>query len=379
MKVIYAQGYLGEPYNQAITPDLIESLYKKQRSVLNLAKHLYKIDGSFAIAIEVGQVISAFVDPLSEEQLYFKEGFHGDFSDCSLFNLKTVNPDYIPAEAYKNDVLAFKDTIRIKPFSIYEFKGGKFSGINYLAEKFADWHTVLPTVNFRKEKLEDVLLRRLAPIKNADASEVGLFYSGGLDSGVVKAVMDKYGFKYTLIELDRLNGEYAPEKDLDYYISIMQEPLDLGGLVPEIKLFEKAAKLGVKFVVGGAGPDELFGGYKDSRGNFDNISNDLEKIQWNYSAVKITRVSKYFTEKYGIKPVILPWQHRKFLGLASRLPWEKRKDKNTVRSRVKGLVDESIRLKPKEPMKDLEFNFRSEQYQAKLKAAFLRNLEKDSQ
>ena len=342
--------------------------FKKQKGrvgeitdVLDFVKLLYQDDnyGSFSIVIKLENGARyAFVDPLNEIQLYLDLECQRYLTDFSTVEISRFNKSYKPASSYLRPEPAYNDIAIIEPFKLYELAE------DLSIKKVLDFSDMKIPAFDPEDTLKSVLIERAfrANLDQYDQNEIGLFYSGGFDSSCVKSALDLHDINPVEITLDRIAGDYKPTKPLSYYMSIVQEPFDLGGVIPEIKLFEKAKELGIKIVFNGDGADELFGGYRKSRSLEDNLAEDM-RVFWYYSSVKIKRVAEHF----GIK-VVSPFHHRKFLGLSRQLDWPDRKNKSILRAMATFLPDE-IRLKEKEPMKDLDFDFKSQEYQeAQIKA-----------
>ena len=116
---------------------------------------------------------------------------------------------------------------------------------------------------------------------------VGLLLSGGLDSGLLLALMNErgrewptftigygksfkddeltdaaetarvFGAKHTSIQID----QKAFEESLPHIVSCLEEPIAASSIVP-MYFVSQRARQDVKVALNGQGPDELFGGYK---------------------------------------------------------------------------------------------------------------------
>lgn len=116
---------------------------------------------------------------------------------------------------------------------------------------------------------------------------VGLLLSGGMDSGLLLAIMNKFGndwktytvgygkdykndeLKYALDTANLLNAKnYSVQINKEQFISslpkiikFLEEPIASSSIIPMYHVSERAS-VDVKVALIGQGPDELFGGYK---------------------------------------------------------------------------------------------------------------------
>jgi len=144
----------------------------------------------------------------------------------------------------------------------------------------------MPTVKQAEENLIELYKRALNRHLISDVP-LGVLLSGGLDSGLLLALMKQYGDSWNtytvgfgkkfiddelssaaytanvlncpnhVVQLDREKHDSTPSE----VIAILEEPIAASSIVPMYHLCKRARE-DVKVVLMGQGPDELFGGYK---------------------------------------------------------------------------------------------------------------------
>jgi len=183
------------------------------------------------------------------------------------------------------------------PYTMYEGVRKLAPGTKLIVEKGAchivRWYTYTPvpfspmkSVREAEEELADLYKRALKRHLLSDVP-LGLLLSGGVDSGLLLALMNLYGdswrtftvgygssfaddelhdakqtaatfsSKHTEVTLDR----DAFEASLPKIVSCLEEPIASSSIVPMYLVCERARR-DVKVALIGQGPDELFGGYK---------------------------------------------------------------------------------------------------------------------
>lgn len=164
---------------------------------------------------------------------------------------------------------------------------------------------------------------------------VAALVSGGLDSSIVFALSRRFG---TVVSYTVRMGDPAEALALDALmldsnynvnvvvpgsigmadaLSIMQEPVDLGSLVPQIALSEAVQE---RVCLTGDGADELFGGYSRAT-RYDSQASDVwqELVAWHLP--RLDRVM--MRRKIEVRS---PFLARRVAAAALALPWEARND-----------------------------------------------------
>ena len=103
---------------------------------------------------------------------------------------------------------------------------------------------------------------------------VGLFYSGGMDSFLIKEKFKKFSQK----KIIKFIAEFKNKKNkskfkknitnkivferLSDYVDSLDQPIADSAGIPSFLLSEAAKKKKIKVILSGAGADEIFGGYR---------------------------------------------------------------------------------------------------------------------
>jgi asparagine synthase (glutamine-hydrolysing) len=183
------------------------------------------------------------------------------------------------------------------PYTVYKGINKLAPGEMLVAEpgaiKVQRWYNVkaepfdpMPSPQAAGEELLEIYRRAMKRHLLSDVP-VGLLLSGGVDSGLLMALMNErgkgwptftigygssykddelvdaaetaslFGAKHTSIEIDRSTFENS----LPHIVSCLEEPVAASSIVP-MYFVSQRARQDVKVALNGQGPDELFGGYK---------------------------------------------------------------------------------------------------------------------
>lgn len=189
---------------------------------------------------------------------------------------------------------------------------------------------------------------------------VACLVSGGLDSSVV----------YSIASMDhRIEAYHVENGESEYasmvapsmvrispgYVGIyeamgwMQEPIDLGSLVPQAEISHAIRSSGSETVcLTGDGADELFGGYgRASR--YDSQASDVWQELTAWHLPRLDRVMMKNTIE-----VRSPFLSRDVVEIAMGLPWSVRRSKEFLREAFRGLVCSEVLNRPKVPLRTKE-------------------------
>lgn len=198
------------------------------------------------------------------------------------------------------------------------------------------------------EAREELLALYKRAIKRQLISDVpvGLLLSGGVDSGLLLALMNLngrewrtytvgYGSTYADDELAdaeetaRVMGSKHTsvtltrsvfEEGLPKIVSALEEPVATSSIVPMYFVCERARE-DVKVALVGQGPDELFGGYRRHLGvRYDGLWGGMPR--WMRSAISwgIDALPRNETLKRGVQSLAIPDRMRRYQNVLSLLP-----------------------------------------------------------
>jgi len=300
----------GEIYNYRLLRKALEGKYQfNTQSDTEVLLHLYEekgsnclqdIQGMFAFAIYDHKKKELFAarDHLGQKPLYYyHEGDRFAFSSeiKSLLQLKPELRDmdekalfeYLNLRIITPPRSMFRKIRKLPPGHFLLFKQGELSIQKYWKLNY----TKKLGLNF-KDTLDALEERLLSTVKQHLVSDVpvGCFLSGGMDSGLIVAMMSGiHGEKFKTFSGDVPYGAYSERRDAkkvsDQYqtchyemtidpslssifpevLSHLDEPSDLLSLC--MYSIAGFARKEVKVVLGGDGGDELFGGYDRYYGN----------------------------------------------------------------------------------------------------------------
>lgn len=208
-----------------------------------------------------------------------------------------------------------------------------------------------------KREIEDAVRRR---VLSSDVP-VACLLSGGLDSSIVYTLARRYGNprayyvageSLDLEEAAAVSAVAGKDKVTEAYdyrtvksseaLEIMQEPIDLGSLVPQVVLSRAVSET---VCLTGDGADEAFGGYGRSE-RYDSQYSDLLQELPCWHLPRLDRVMmRNRTE------VRSPFLARRVVRGALALPWSHRKDKLLLRHMFRDDLPPGIAFRKKKPLR----------------------------
>jgi asparagine synthase (glutamine-hydrolysing) len=242
------------------------------------------------------------------------------------------------------------------PFTIFEGVRKLAPGTMLVCEKGAcsvrRWYnyrpTPFPSTKNPAEATEELAELYKQSVKRQLLSDVplGLLLSGGVDSGLLLALMNMYGkswntytvgygstfaddelkdaadtaayfgSKHTSVLLDQKTFEEA----LPHIVSCLEEPIASSSIVPMYFVCQRARQ-DVKVALVGQGPDELFGGYRRHLGvRYGEYWGALPKSMRSAVGSMITALPRNETLKRGVYSLDLPDRTRRYQNVLSLLP-----------------------------------------------------------
>jgi asparagine synthase (glutamine-hydrolysing) len=320
---------------------------------------LNRLNGMFGLAIWDTRKKRLLVvrDPFGIKLIYYK------IEAGTLYFGSEIRP--ILAATGKGDV----DSAALNMFLRYRFTPSPYTmyqGIRKLAPgtmltlenggyKLERWYQYKPTpfspMKSAAEAQEELNELYKQSMKRHLLSDVplGLLLSGGVDSGLLLALMNLYGKSWrtytvgygssfaddelsdaeetaklfgadhTSVRLDRKTFEAA----LPRIVSFLEEPIASSSIVPMYFVCERARK-DVKVALMGQGPDELFGGYKRHLGvRYSGLWRGLPKGVRGPVRSAINALPRNETLKRGVYSLDIPERLRRYQHVLSLLPGEK--------------------------------------------------------
>lgn len=182
---------------------------------------------------------------------------------------------------------------------------------------------------------------------------VSMLLSGGLDSSLIYYTLKGLGRHISAYSYPNGESEFLPPgvemveaspPSLCEAVTVMQTPMDLGSLVPQVQLAQ-ALEGKTRVVITGDGADELFGGYTRSRAYDSQYADTFLELPY-YHLPRLDRVLMRSTIELR-SPFLAP----EIVRLALGLPREMRIDKAFLKLCAKGTVPDEIIDRPKHPLK----------------------------
>ena len=183
---------------------------------------------------------------------------------------------------------------------------------------------------------------------------VALLLSGGLDSSIIYYILQLLGTQVEAFSVENGESEFLPpevtilnmpEVAISEAVGIMQAPLDLGSLVPQVQLARAVSAAGYHVCMTGDGADEVFGGYRRAK-DYDSQASDVFCELPYYHLPRLDRVMMKETIELR-SPYLSP----RVIAYGLSLPWSHRTEKQALKAAFKGLVPDRIINRPKHPLK----------------------------
>lgn len=186
---------------------------------------------------------------------------------------------------------------------------------------------------------------------------VALLLSGGLDSSIIYYTLEEMGRDIEAFSVENGESKFLPPEvqplklepvDMRQSMRIMQAPLDLGSLLPQIQLAQAVKAQGYNVVLTGDGADELFGGYRRAA-EYDSQHSDVFCELPYYHLPRLDRVMMRSTIELR-SPFLAP----SVVAAALRTPRAERTSKQALKEAFRGLVPDRILAREKLPLKSPE-------------------------
>lgn len=214
--------------------------------------------------------------------------------------------------------------------------------------RYWKWHLV-PRSGYLRETITEAIANRLIGDR-----PVALLLSGGLDSSIIYYVLQGMGKNIETFSVENGETEFLPNTThimdlppvtIAEAVKIMQAPLDLGSLVPQVQLSRAVASTGYHVCMSGDGADEVFGGYRRAR-EYDSQASDVFCELPYYHLPRLDRIMMRETIELR-SPYLAP----SVVAHGLSLPRLVRTEKQALKRAFKGLVPDRIINRPKHPLK----------------------------
>lgn len=346
-------AFVGEIFN--VTEGRSELEYLNEVYTEQGARGLHNLDGFWSIAVLHNGRASVFTDHLGIKPVYF-------WPEKSIV-CSELEPMFVLEDRPKLDEVYLANCIKFG----YDYSGRTpYEGIKQLApgsrltvtpmgmsiESYWNWDLVpflSPEVKNFRTVIDQAIRSRLVGDR-----EVALLVSGGLDSSIIYYSLKSQGQKVRGFSVENGESEFLPpgittlpveEVTLEDAVRIMQAPVDLGSLLPQIQLARALKGEGFNVCLTGDGADELFGGYRRSR-EYDSQASDVFCELPYYHLPRLDRVMMHETVEQR-SPFLAP----SVIAMALRLPKEHRTTKQVLKAAYFDLVPERVLYRDKKPLK----------------------------
>ena len=184
--------------------------------------------------------------------------------------------------------------------------------------------------------------------------EVAMLLSGGLDSSIIYYSLKEAGTPVKAFSVENGESEFLPpgvevltlpEVTIEDAVKIMQAPLDLGSLIPQIQLARAVKAAGFNVCLTGDGADELFGGYARAQ-VYDSQQSDVFCELPYYHLPRLDRVMMHETIELR-SPFLAP----SVVAAALKLKRADRTTKQALKAAYVDIVPKAILERTKVPLK----------------------------
>lgn len=234
--------------------------------------------------------------------------------------------------------------------------------------------------------LQESINNRLLSIED---KTIGVLLSGWLDSSVVTSLLVKANenlpkpkklrfftteneedlkyakevAKFLKIKLEIITWDDVELRDEELFLA-NETPVDLGSVVPNIKLFKRISSMWIHTIFTWDGPDELFRWYKRNAEDFDYHMHDINNELVYYHFPRLEKAANYYWINL-VTPYITPdiWEMAQQYDVKI-YKWD-------LKEMAHGLIPESVIERTKEPLKNKELREDKVAYQQKFLKRFI--------
>ena len=282
----------------------------------------------------------------------------------------------------QNDLTPYTNIKRLLPWFIYMGNIWKF----YFERTQIALTDKINTGFMLPLYLEESIFNRLTSIED---KVIWVLLSWWLDSSVISALLVKYNeqlpkpkkfrfftteneedikyarevAKFLWIKLEVLHWDDIELKDYELFCS-NETPVDLGSVVPNIKLFKRISDMWIKTIITWDGPDELFRWYKRNAEDFDYHMHDINNELVYYHFPRLEKAARYRWIDL-VTPYITPdiWKMAQTFNIKI-YKWD-------LKEMAHWLIPESVINRIKEPLKNKDLRADKVAYQHEFLRRFI--------
>lgn len=335
---------------------------------------LHRMDGFWSLAEVTPSYAHVFTDHLAIKPLYYWAKHQIVCSELEpMFELETRPP---------LDRFYLSNCVKWG----YDYSGRTpYQGITQLApgvrlclrengqslmRRYWKWNRVPRNEDSLRHKIERSITNRLVSDR-----PVSMLLSGGLDSSIIYYTLKNLGREVQAFSVENGESEFLPDgvvplpvEDVSVgeAVRIMQAPLDLGSMVPQVQLARAVKAAGYNVCLTGDGADELFGGYRRAQA-YDSQHSDVFAELPYYHLPRLDRVMMASTIELR-SPFLAP----EIVAYALDLPHSYRTNKEALKFAFHGVVPNRIIHRPKHPLKTTAVIEGGEKYRRLLVDEFIK-------
>lgn len=238
----------------------------------------------------------------------------------------------------------FKGVRKLAPGTMLTFENGSHRLSRWYRSKPAPFEPIKSDGEAKEELL--ALYKKAVQRQLISDVPVGLLLSGGIDSGLLLALMNLYGSSWPTYTVGygqdfaddeladaaetahKLSSQHTTvtltrsrfEETLPKIVACLEEPIAASSIVPMYFICERARQ-NVKVALIGQGPDELFGGYRRHLGiHYSSWWGSLPKWVRTPISSAIAALPRNETLKRGVYSLDIPERMRRYQHVLSILP-----------------------------------------------------------
>lgn len=313
----------------------------------------HSLDGFWSAIRVTSEGPQIFTDPLGLRPMYYCPKYQ--IASSELEPLRRLMGEVTLDEVYLSNCIKFgydysgrtpyEGVYQMPPGSVLNLVSGSF-------KRYWKWSKVRGNPEDLKLTLDNAIQNRLY-----SDYPVVMLLSGGLDSSIIYYSLKEHHLPIQAFSIENGESQYLPEGvelleieevSLTEAVRIMQAPLDLGSLLPQIAAARALRDKGFGICLTGDGADELFGGYSRAQ-VYDSQASDVFCELPYYHLPRLDRVMANASIQ-----VRTPFLAPRVVATALRLSRSDRTMKQALKAAYGPLLPPEIVLRDKQPWKSRE-------------------------